>query len=753
MSTGHRVNSFLTGTLGILVCIFGSTLAQGQEPAPPAAPETPPAVAPSAPAAPAVPAAPDTSAPPAASPPAPAAPEAPVAPALPAETPPAPPAPAAPAAPAAPKQDYPPRLRRSDSFLGIHFDFHAGDNDKKIGENVSEDMVNRIIDKVHPDYIQIDCKGHPGRSSYPTKAGNPAGGFVQDPLRIWRDATAKRGVALYMHYSGVFDQKAIELHPDWALVNADGKVNTDDTSVFGPYVDELLIPQLKELRGVYGVDGVWIDGECWATGHDYSERAIKLFQEKTGITDVPRKPEDPHYFEFTQFCREGFRNYLRHYVDELHKFDPSFQIASNWAFSSLMPEPVTANIDFISGDYSPQNSIHAARYEARCMRFQGKPWDLMAWSFRHDSKFGATTKSALQLQQEAAAVLALGGGFQAYFPQKRDASVIDWQMNIMSEVAKFCRARQALCHRAEPIPQVALLYSTAATYQDTRRLFNFGKVKDRVKDTLNALLDSQLSVDIVMEHHLAGGKMASYPLIIIPEWSTLQEDFKKNLVEYVRNGGRLLLIGPESALMFTEYLGVTAPQPAASKTVYLERNNFLGQLKDTLFLPVEAGAASEPFGAIYLQNEPVGQAYPAATICPLGQGRFAAVYVNLSESFGLTYSSHVRDFLGDLARKLYTPMVQVQGSHFVDVVLNQKDGKLLINLFNTAGPHSDKDVWVFDEIPPVGPLTVNIRMEKKPQQIRLEPAGQILNFQYRDDAKCVDLIVPRLEIHEILVVE
>jgi len=34
--------------------------------------------------------------------------------------------------------------------------------------------------------------------------------------------TARRGVALYSHYSGVIDQQAIALHPDWAVVNIDG---------------------------------------------------------------------------------------------------------------------------------------------------------------------------------------------------------------------------------------------------------------------------------------------------------------------------------------------------------------------------------------------------------------------------------------------------------------------------------------------------------------------------------------------------
>ena len=90
--------------------------------------------------------------------------------------------------------DAPERMRRADSFLGIHFDFHAGKDCTSVGKRTTPEMVRLVIDKVRPDYIQIDCKGHPGYSSYPTKVGNPAPGFVGDPLRIWRDVTRQRGM-------------------------------------------------------------------------------------------------------------------------------------------------------------------------------------------------------------------------------------------------------------------------------------------------------------------------------------------------------------------------------------------------------------------------------------------------------------------------------------------------------------------------------------------------------------------------------
>ena len=128
----------------------------------------------------------------------------------------------------------PRRLKRAESFLGIHFDFHAGEDCTSIGKNTTRAMIETIIDQVHPDYLQIDCKGHPGLSSYPTKVGNPAPGFVGDPLRLWREVTAERGVALFMHYSGVWDSEAIRRHPGWGVVNADGSTQRQCDVVLRP---------------------------------------------------------------------------------------------------------------------------------------------------------------------------------------------------------------------------------------------------------------------------------------------------------------------------------------------------------------------------------------------------------------------------------------------------------------------------------------------------------------------------------------
>jgi hypothetical protein len=639
---------------------------------------------------------------------------------------------------------FPKRLRRADSFVGMHFDFHARADCTAVGSNTTPAMVAAILDQVKPDYIQIDCKGHPGYSSYPTRVGQQVPGYVGDPLRVWRLVTAQKGVALYMHYSGVWDSAAIAQHPDWAAVGADGKPSAKATSVFGPYADERLIPQLCELAGVYGVDGAWIDGECWATVPDYGEKAAKAFREATGIQTLPKKPGDPHWFEFQQFHREAFRRYLRHYVGEVKKRFPDFQLCSNWAFTDHMAEPVSAPVDFLSGDYAPDDSVNSARLSARFLSRQGMPWDLMAWSFSRTKGANGLTlqKSAQQLEREAAVVVALGGGFQAYFHQKRDGSVYLEQMPVMAETAAFCRERQALCHRSVPVPQVALLLSTAGHYRAINGLFN--RDLKGVSGVLQALLESQNSVEVVSEHQLKG-RLADYPLIVVPEWAYLEPSFRDDLAAYAARGGNLLLVGPKSAALFERELGVTLEGEAAAKPQMLVYHGAAAPTKGWV-RTARLGRGAEAFGVLRGAD---GTERPAASIAALGKGRIAAVYAELGQSYDGVRDPAVRAFLSALARRLFPkPMVEVSGSPDVDVCLMRKDGRLLVNLVNTSGPHQTEPVQ--DTIRPVGPLAVTLRLPGKPSKLTFEPGGRPLAFEYHDGE--VTLTVPSLDIHRVIAV-
>ncbi|MFC1607478.1 hypothetical protein ACFL47_05860 [Candidatus Latescibacterota bacterium] len=648
------------------------------------------------------------------------------------------------------------RLKRADSYLGVHFDFHAQDNATEIGKTVDRDMVEAIISAIRPDYVQCDGKGHRGLSSYPTHVGNKAPGFVRDPLKIWREVTAEHGVALYIHFSGIFDEEAARRHPEWALVNADGTTDGKILSAHGPYSDELLIPQLKEISRDYGVDGVWIDGD-WAAKHDYSEPALAAFRKETGITTVPRKPDDPFWQEFTTFNRNSVKRFINHYISELHNFNPGFQITSNWVDGYKMPGMSDVEVDYLSADFNCGDSVNDARIAGRFFVHRGKPWDIMAWSFPltgDDLSEDAPLilKTATQLKQEAAVALSLGGGFEVYFRQKKDGSINRWHIESMKEVAQFCRDRQDFCFGAEPIPQIGLIFSTDTFYRNLESLFSMWGTQQRkpFRGILNSLLDSGNVVDIIMDKTMLT-RMKRYPLLIYPEWNKIDPSLKQALLAYVKGGGNLLLIGPKSAGLFEEELNVQLMGDAESRINGLEYKGEMTAVK-SLSQKAVPGNDVMSIGKLYSTSDILGHGDAAATIHQYGIGKIAAIYLNLGRQYVYSSTTTSRDFLDAVIRELFPePLVKVEDARDVDVSVNRLKGKLMINLVNTGGDHGNERVKTFDSIPPIGPLNITVRTGKKPESVQREPGGEKLDFMYHDGV--VSLTYPRLEIHDILVVE
>lgn len=639
------------------------------------------------------------------------------------------------------------KLRRVDCFFGVHFDLHASEDITDAGRTLTPEMVDTFLTKVQPDFIQIDCKGHPGISSYPTKLGYHVKGFDKDPLKIWRDATEKDNVALFMHYSGVMDAKAATAHPDWALVKANGDTSTTKISFFSPYLDKLMIPQLEELSSVYHVDGAWIDGDCWAVEPDYSLQAIAEWKKRRGNIEVPSKPGDRYYPEYLEYTRDLFREYLRKYVDAIHRFNPEFQITSNWSFSSMMPEKVNIEVDFLSGDVTPQNGVYRSAFEARCLAPQGKPWDLMAWGFSwNGGQMPMSNKSVVQLEQEASEIMAMGGGVQFYFQQNKDLSLKPWLAGPLSEIGTFCRQRQAYCHKAKAVPQIALLFPTQSYRQHATTAFSGPPAK--LPGMLDALLDNQYPVEVLREDQLAG-KMDQYPMIVVPECDYLDRPIIQELRSYLENGGRLLIVGPQTAGLFAGELGIRSADVVDEKATFLSAANRLGGIRSQLMqmrLMSDCSVLSHFYDVCDYRFKSKSI---ASTIRKVGKGKIAGIYFNAGTAYAQYKTFVIRDFIGETIDALEPGLqAKIEGSHLVHVALNQKNNKTYLNLINIGGEHTNTTAVGYDQVPPLMNLTIGIKSKNKPQSIVEYPSGKALNFTWSDGIS--KLILPELDIYSIL---
>lgn len=597
-------------------------------------------------------------------------------------------------------------FKATDRFFGIHFDFHANPDTKGIGKTLTNEDVAYMLSNVRPDYIQVDTKGHPGISSYPTKVGVAAPEIAKDPLLVFREETAKKSVALFSHFSGVLDAQAVKDHPDWARINANGKPDAGATSIFGNYADAYFIPQLKELSDKYNINGVWVDGECWALQPDFSPAAMEAYKKFSGKTDVPHSRKDADWPAYVQFTRNAFHKYLTHYIDAVHKNNPKFLVTSNWSFSSFMPGVVDVPVDYLSGDFT-SDAVPDVEFEARALAPQGKPWDLMAWGFMKDKNGkGFFWKSARQLEQKAALVLAQGGGYQVYIPQKRDASLQLITVPMLSEVSKFAHERKAYCYQSTPIPQVALLLSSYGHYNESPGVFENGQGgNNNVKGTLAMLLNSQYSVELLQEHHLET-KLAKYPLLVITEWKSLAPEFITRVETYIRGGGKVLAIGDKH--LFTKIL---------PETVAVTTNNPAG-------LPVRIHA--------------------------YGKGMIACIDDNISLRYTKTGNDTLRQAVAGIVSSLFPhPKVTVSGSSKVHVTINTKGKSTLVHLINVNDrfdvlPNNQLDF----KMPVTDPLNVTVNMPVKPRSVTVQPGNTVVPFTF--SMGVVKFKVPGVDVYSIV---
>jgi len=639
--------------------------------------------------------------------------------------------------------------KRSDSFFGFHFDFHATSADKELSKNFDTIPLSEFLKRTRPDYIQVDSKGHPGYSSYPTKVGYSANSFSGDPLRTWRSVTKSNGVPLYVHYSSIWDNKAVKEHPEWGRVNADGSRDTTKISFESDYVSRLMIPQLKEMIDLYGIDGVWIDGDCWSTAPDYAPKNMKTFLDQTGLSAVPRKSSDKGYRLWLDHNRKAYHSYLNAYVKTLHRYAPDFQVASNWAYSSMMPVPVDADVDFLSGDVSAGNCVYNSAFQARCLALQQRPWDLMAWSFFPVDFMGGihSPKSLVQLQQEASQVMAMGGGFQVYFQQNRDASFRTIDTEAIGRLSDYCRQRQPFCKDSEIIPQVGIWYSLQGWKERNNGVYGWSSHLEGI----NALLlDNRYSVEIMMDHHMEQ-KMEQYALIVVPEWEQFDEKLLERLKNYVKNGGRLLIVGAAASRTFASWLPV---QFEGRDSLMLlnaggEEAGGITGLK-TRWQKVISSDTSEVEGRIYSQSDfRYSTRYPVATVHRLGKGAIAAVYLDLSSAYQQYKSPVLNRLISNVVDRILPEKdLYVEGSEKVHVVLGTKGNARLLHLVNVGGDHANKSVMRYDELAPTNALQVRLRLNSAPRTVALQPEGTSLPFRYENGY--IHVKVPPVAVHSII---
>lgn len=642
-----------------------------------------------------------------------------------------------------------------DVFFGIHYDLHAQAKDTELGAELTAEHLRERLERVQPDWIQCDCKGHAGYTSWPTEVGSPSPGIVKDALRIHRDVTAAMGIKLGMHYSGVWDTRAVELHPEWARVNADGALDKNMTCRLSGYDDELMIPQMLELVGKYDVDGFWVDGENWAMGPCWCERCRAEFSKRTGLSEIPMAAGETNWAEWLSFHRDLFTEHVTHYANAVHARKADCLICSNWMYTLRQPEPMTAPIDYISGDFTPAWGADRAAAEGRVMDGRGMTWDLMAWGFAkaEAAETPWATKTATHLCQEIAEIVALGGAVMIYDQPQRSGWITGWHQDVFGEVARWCRERKELCFGSDTASEAAILHLASHYYTCNDPLFNLGTAHEPLEGAMHALLECGLSTDIVLEGD-ALRVMGQYKLVVVPGQTHLTPEIKAGLTAYAETGGCVVLTGAHLAEECGELAGVEAAgtvDESADARIYLPAEGKAVPVFGS-WQPVRAAAGTEVWTCAMKQQEPGKDDTDEAVVTArrVGKGWIVAAHGPLFRNYFKGHYPLLRRFIGDLIGRLEIPWtVTVDGPAWVEPVVRRQGERLVVNLINRgAGETLSPSRIMIEELPAAEEVVVRVRREQPPLEVTA--VGAEVAWSHHGGELLI--AVPSVAIHSVIAI-
>lgn len=372
----------------------------------------------------------------------------------------------------------------------------------------------------------------------------------------------------------------------------------------------------------------------------------------------------------------------------------------------------------------------------------------MAWSFAWKNS-QKSIKLTNQIKQEAAQVLAMGGGFQTYWQQNRDGTPQPYQFDKMAEIVRFCNERKPFCFQSKVIPQIGLLYSTYSWKRKPASHLYSAHSQGALKGNLNLLLDSQLPVEILMDHQLSE-RIKEYPLLVLPEWDNIDPLQKEDIISYTKNGGNLIIIGARATDDFSELLGIRKVGVLQKDTLFYAgiMNQFLSLKSD--FQPVLPLEGTTTLGSQFINDDIRFKAEnPLVTIRTLGKGKIAGIYLELGEFYARNKNTFMPTLIKSVLKNMDIRLVStVSGSPNVHQVLTRKNNKTYIHLINTSGPHDNPNVMAYEEVNPLSDVLVAFRSAKAPKTVKLQPENKSVNYTYENGN--VIVFVPPVKIYSIL---
>ncbi|MCY2987235.1 MAG: beta-galactosidase trimerization domain-containing protein [Planctomycetota bacterium] len=612
------------------------------------------------------------------------------------------------------------------SPVNVHWDNHGN----PFGQGMSVDDIVTMFAGIKVDMIQVSARS--AYTTYPSQVGVPNPKLAgYDTLATWREVTRRLGTRLWIYINVIDEPYLIDQHPDWQRVDAAGnqsRVCNRPSADGSGYLEQVMIPMVREISERYRPDGFWFDGDWQIPPTCYCGNCKAAWKQATGNAEPPKDAKDTDWPRWARLEHERLDEYKQKLADAIHQADAHCCYTSNWSWAISQRDPRTAPdfADTLSGDVgagSSQDALYACRFASLMLSAQEHtPHDVMS------AIYPKPIRTLPRMLQEGGLVMSSGSSWFLWVNQ-----LAPEQFAHLRTCCGLVDARREALGRTHSLNPVAVLLSETSwehglTSPETG-YFDSGTPRNLAF----ALQDAHYGVDVVNEQTLRE-QISHWRMVVLANQRQISPETIAVLKQYVEQGGTLVVTdgslrsGEQDSPETVELLGV-------SRTGWKDQGRQALDIGGQV-VPVRVRWKMEPRGAEVVARL-AGREEPVVTVRPLGKGRVAYL---ASASFPYPDEDGMVQWL---MKKLgLGPMLAVSGEaryrHLVFSLRHRERQQLVLHvsdLTTFAGgkriePNSSHEI---DPVTPIAEVVLQLPMGTKPTAVKVVPATTGVEWQHQND--------------------
>ena len=433
-------------------------------------------------------------------------------------------------------------------------DMHIPDWDPAFLSKYDPAAMGALFERAHLTSVMLYCKSHVGLCYWPTRHGKMHEGIggrdvVGEMVRELR----ARDIAPCAYYSIVFDNWAVETHPEWCQRLVSGG-ELRDVVRYGtccpnhPEYRAYEMAQLEDLLSSYRFDAVFLDMIFWPLicGCDHCRARYRGESGK----DIPSTVS----WTSRQWCE--FQTARERWIDEftgdlmakVKSVSPGIAVTHNFApalANWVLAQPISAarHDTFVAGDLYGDRIEQLVVSKMLLHLSETRPAEFMT-SLCVNLADHVRVKSEEQMRVQAAAATAISSGFLFIDAINPDGTVNDGVYDRVGRVFASTEPYEQYLG-GEPIEDVAVYFSghSQMDFAENGPVTNFIASKNKyphleaVRGACRALAGAHVPFGVITRRQI--DELDRFKVVILPHVLRMDADEVRAFREYVQRGGSL----------------------------------------------------------------------------------------------------------------------------------------------------------------------------------------------------------------------